>query len=139
MKIKYVAGFLFDDRMENVVLIEKQKPEWQAGLLNGVGGKVESYETPDPIYAMRREFSEEAGLSINDWTHFCTLEAPTWIVYFYYATSDRLDEIQSLTDEKVDIYAVGDIFDLPCINNIPWLIGMARDPDNTIPPTIYRF
>jgi len=35
---EYVLGFLMDNY--RVVLIEKQRPAWQKGLLNGVGGHI---------------------------------------------------------------------------------------------------
>src|SRR5690349_13991679 len=41
----YALGFLFDGT-GRVVLIRKRRPAWQAGLLNGVGGKVEPGEAP---------------------------------------------------------------------------------------------
>ena len=44
--MNYCAGFLFDPEKELVVLIEKQKPAWQKGKLNAVGGKIEQGETP---------------------------------------------------------------------------------------------
>ena len=34
----YVAGFMYSKDRKKVVLIEKINPEWQRGLLNGVGG-----------------------------------------------------------------------------------------------------
>ncbi len=36
----YVVGFMFTEDEKQVVLIEKKRPEWQAGKLNGVGGKI---------------------------------------------------------------------------------------------------
>jgi len=56
MITQYVAGFLFDETLENVVLIRKNRPKWQAGKLNGVGGHVEARETS--IETMHREFKE---------------------------------------------------------------------------------
>ena len=38
---KYSLGFVFDLPVEKVLLIEKQRPEWQKGKLNGIGGKIE--------------------------------------------------------------------------------------------------
>ena len=51
---EYVVGFMFSEE------ILKNKPDWQAGRLNGVGGKVEPNEYPDQ--AMVREFEEETGV-----------------------------------------------------------------------------
>ncbi len=46
MKKHYVVTFLFTPDLQKVWLIEKQKPEWQKGCLNGIGGKIEDYEAP---------------------------------------------------------------------------------------------
>jgi NUDIX domain len=56
---RYVLGFCFSPSMRSVVLVKKVRPSWQAGYLNGVGGKVEHLESFED--AMQREFSEEAG------------------------------------------------------------------------------
>ena len=55
----YVLGFAFttDGR---VALIQKKRPAWQAGRLNGIGGKVEG--TEHSAAAMVREFREETGV-----------------------------------------------------------------------------
>jgi len=70
--IKYALGFLFSKDKEKVVLIKKTKPEWQAGFLNGVGGKVEQGETY--VEAMIREFEEETGVVFTDWHHGCSMD-----------------------------------------------------------------
>lgn len=41
----YVAGFM-KDFSDNVALVRKNKPKWQAGRLNGVCGGIEDGETP---------------------------------------------------------------------------------------------
>ena len=40
-------GFIFDATLEQVLLVHKNRPTWQAGRINGVGGKVEDGETPE--------------------------------------------------------------------------------------------
>lgn len=47
----------------DVLLVLKDKPEWQRGRLNLVGGKVEDGETPQQ--AAIRELAEETGFSIE--------------------------------------------------------------------------
>jgi 8-oxo-dGTP diphosphatase len=59
----WVVGFVFKNRDE-VTLVMKNRPEWQKGKLNGVGGKIEAGETS--AQAMRREFKEEAGADIPE-------------------------------------------------------------------------
>lgn len=41
---KYTVAFIFDPSMSKVLLVHKEKPEWQLGKLNGVGGKYEEGE-----------------------------------------------------------------------------------------------
>lgn len=65
---EYVLGFAFSGDLNSVVLIHKNKPAWQKGKLNGIGGRVERFELPK--YAMVREFSEEAGVMMPNWDHF---------------------------------------------------------------------
>jgi 8-oxo-dGTP diphosphatase len=137
---KYVNGFLFDSYGEYVTLIEKAKPEWQAGLLNGVGGKVESGETFEE--AMTREFLEEAGVEVlhegpyGNWTRFMDLkweEKGGGICVFYRAFSTSLQDLASTqTDEPINAYSVEDILSEPylrtrVIPNLHWLLPMALD------------
>lgn len=68
---RYVVGFLFaGDRW--VLLLRKNRPAWQAGKLNGPGGKVEVGETF--AEAMFREFVEEVEYAVTTWEHFATLK-----------------------------------------------------------------
>ena len=39
---EYVVGFAFDKKRENVALIQKNRPPWQKGKLNGIGGHIEA-------------------------------------------------------------------------------------------------
>lgn len=94
----YVAGFAFDPSGDRVVLIEKSRPTWQAGLLNGVGGHVERGETP--TQAMRREFREEAGLDVDRWEVLLSLEGDGWIVHFFRAIGVDVDSARTTTDER---------------------------------------
>lgn len=130
---KYVAGLLFRD--DEVALIRKNRPDWQAGKLNAVGGKVEPSEYP--VYAMRREFAEEAGYQppLTDWRQFCTLEHPHrgGEVHFFTAMWDQgIGPItKNMTDEPVDWYKVRDVL-APSyqliIPNLRWLIPLALNP-----------
>lgn len=73
---KYVMGFYVrwsDDHHYEVLLVRKNKPEWQAGKLNGIGGHIEPGE--EPKEAMIREFLEETGECITNWEFVCMLEA----------------------------------------------------------------
>lgn len=119
----YVAGFLFDVSLMNVALIRKEKPAWQRGLLNGIGGKIEPGETAD--VAMRREFYEEAGMDLETWRPFATLIGDSWTVHFYYAIGNP-NKTKTMTEEEVVVVNLGDIDNLPLMTNLAWLIPMAQ-------------
>jgi len=124
--IEMVVGFLFNPEMDKVVLIEKNRPDWQKGFMNGVGGKTEESDQ-DIYFTMKREFSEEAGLDINDWNNFCSIYGRTWKCYFFFSVSDKYNEVKTKTDEPVKIVNVKDLYDLPVIDNLRWLIPMCKD------------
>lgn len=48
----------------NVLIVHKDKPAWQKGWINLVGGKIEQSETPEE--AAYRELMEESGLRMMD-------------------------------------------------------------------------
>lgn len=124
---KYVCGFLFDKALDLVVLIEKINPSWQKGLWNGVGGKIEAGETP--LQAMTREFKEEAGLEINDWTQYCTLRGPEFEVHFFFTKMDasKVSEVRAITAERLGIWSIAKalMWSFPLLPNIRWLLPMA--------------
>lgn len=126
----YCVGFAFDRQrrpVPRVLLIEKQRPAWQKGKLNGVGGKLKRHEEPEA--AMRREFQEETGLYVRDWSKFATLKGPDFFVTFFRAflTPEEFELAQTTTDEPVVECKVFDIWTLPVIPNLPVLIPLALD------------
>lgn len=127
-KQKYVVGFMFSNDRNNVVLIRKIKPLWQAGKFNGVGGKIEPNETP--IQAMVREYTEEAGVAFAEWDNFLTVEYKSCVVYFFKGFS-TLCFNKSETREKEQIVKFS-LDELPfegMIYNLNWIINLALDPD----------
>lgn len=124
---KYVTGFLFSNDSSRVVLIKKLAPEWQKGLLNGVGGKIEPGETP--IDAMTREFQEETGVFIptNEWHCYLHIDRPQqYELDVFFAYSDLA--FQARTVEKEEIIVV-EVSKLPenLVPNLKWLIPLALD------------
>jgi 8-oxo-dGTP pyrophosphatase MutT (NUDIX family) len=135
----FVLGFMFSADLTEVALIKKERPQWQAGKLNGIGGKVEEHE---PWYmAMVREFQEEAGKKtpFDLWKPFGqmtgyawagdgeTIQTERWAVHLFAATGD-LTELKTTTDEAIIIVAAEwvtmrrDII----IDELPWLVPMAQ-------------
>ncbi len=132
MKTLYVAGFMFSPDFENVILIEKEKPEWQKGKYNAIGGKIEAGETPKA--AMVREFYEEAFISTKeeDWRPLCIIGDEKYDVYFFFCSSENWrDHITRETEEVFNV-RVDDlhIIRFQLIENLNWLIPMCIDKKN---------
>ena len=130
---EYVVGFLFFGG-HDVVLVQKAKPEWQAGKLNGVGGLVEEGETAEE--AMRREYKEETGLEVENWQKYCILNTKGTRLHFF--RSHNQDEchpaICGLPTEPVYWISVREVLDRQhkTISNIPWLLEAALNQQGII-------
>ncbi len=126
---RMVVGFLFNQNRDMVVLIRKEKPIWQRGRLNGIGGKVELAETP--LAAIIREFQEEAGVSgaATYWLPAVYMgDGRTWEVTFFYAINQEAF-IDARTRESEEVVKVR-VVDLSCyatIYNLRWLIPFCLD------------
>ena len=122
---RYVVGFMFDPKNYGVLLIQKNRPEWQKGKLNGIGGKVEPKETA--LQAMRREFKEETGINHKDWRYVITMYGDKWEVYVYTATSYDVHSFKQMEDEIPLYIGLHELDDFNLISNLYWLIPMCLD------------
>lgn len=145
MKMKrYVAGFMFDQENPNrVLLIHKNKPKWQAGKLNAIGGKIEQYDV-SPGHAMVREFFEETGLKTeapyhigrvpfpNVWDPFVVLtnEEIGCRVHFF-RSRGPVDQAKTMEEEAVEVVTWP--FMVEVIPNLHWLVPLAADDDIRMP------
>jgi len=129
--INYVLGFMFSEDLGHVVLIEKKRPEWQAGKLNGIGGKVEDKELP--IKAMEREFKEETDVCVvsDNWKRFCIMIKPDEWTVFCYCHVGKVYHCKTMTDERVFVQIVPVISTLiaegKALSKLDWLIRLAID------------
>lgn len=129
----YVVGFMFSADRSRVALIRKQKPAWQRGKLNGIGGKVEAHECAQD--AMMREFKEETGYAttVQQWERFVEMSGGDGdggsFTVDCYATVGDLSSLRSPEQEKVEIAFTKEIHPLrvDMIDNLPWLISLALD------------
>lgn len=123
---EYTVGFAFNKDLTQVALIRKNRPAWQAGKLNGIGGKVESWE--NFTEAQVREFHEETGVLIplDQWKKFCTLTGEEFTILCYHCQVD-LERLKSVTDESIEIIEVSSITNdrVDVIGNLPTLINLA--------------
>lgn len=124
---RMTLGFIFDEAMEHVVLIEKQTPAWQRGRYNGIGGKYEGEESARACIV--REVLEECGLETAEeaWTEVGSITGSTWHVdILTYVHRGDPRAVRSMEDERVDWYRI-DALPERVHSNIPWLIALAKD------------
>ena len=128
---RYVVGFL-QDRSGYVGLLRKDRPEWQAGMLNGIGGHVEPGETW--MGAMEREAREEASLGLAiSWECFAAIKGDGWEMYCFRAEVDDVSRILPLNNdvgEEFESYPLWQVEGgaLSTIPNLRWLVSMAQNP-----------
>jgi 8-oxo-dGTP diphosphatase len=122
----YVVGLVHDG--DYMAFIKKNRPEWQAGLLNGIGGKVEENESF--IEAMAREFYEETGTNINNWRELVDMTYPGQArIVFYTArvAPSVLRGLYTATDEAVEVHSITypSLYPKNFIRNLHWIVPLA--------------
>lgn len=139
-KLDYVVGFAFSGHLDCVAMITKTKPEWQNGLLNGIGGKIEDGETP--LQAMIREWDEECEILVDkDWKQFAVVagradNGKIWRVVFFHTkimygrgtVGYSMGKNYGKEEERIEIYSRQSLMDGAheiCIANIPMLLEAA--------------
>jgi 8-oxo-dGTP diphosphatase len=134
--MNYVLGFMFDKKKEYVLLVRKNRPAWQRGKLNGIGGKLESGESYDA--AMIREFKEETGIQTyqHQWQFFGEMMShaheDSFSVAMYRAFSDEVFKAVQTTDEPIFLVKV-DLNELRLQGTpeLAWQLAMAMsNPGN---------
>lgn len=130
---QYVLGFAFSKESGEVALILKNRPAWQQGRLNGIGGKIEPGERLQD--AMVREFSEETGVATTteEWTLFGDILEPEATVYMFRVDleAERFSQLSSMTDETVMcIHPTDPTLVKYALPNVPGLIAMAAPGEN---------
>lgn len=136
---QYVVGFAFAlsaDSLRHVLLIEKQRPNWQRGLYNGVGGKIEAAETA--TQAMAREFKKETGLAWEAWDPVAVLRGADFSVAFFSAFMLRgtFWQARSTTDEMLVRVRTDRLHGLPMVPNLHVLIPLALDDSGIRKPVL---
>ena len=140
--VNYVNGFMINQSTKEVLFIKKNRPDFQAGKWNGIGGKIEPGE--QPIDAMVREFREETGVdsSPEDWTSTIHLVQPAYDVHFYRCFVDNFPAYRTVTDEVVEHWPISSIyqpgkFGLPVLENMLWILPMLVNQQIAWPVTIH--
>lgn len=153
---KYVAGLMFSEDGNYVALIVKNKPDWQKGCLNGIGGKIEEkdfsmyYRGNKNIVqskvAMIREFKEETGIKTltKDWYLFLNMNGNNtdenktpFSVDFYRCFSDKVFNCKTMEDEEVKVMLISEALCSKTIDNLKWIILLALDKNPKFTQTTY--
>lgn len=128
----YVCGFMKDSR-DRIALVRKNKPAWQAGRLNGIGGGIEEDETA--YEAMVREWYEETGTFSDSWEHFAKLTFADAEITFFKVSVAKLPAFPSHNDigEAIEIWDYSIVVRKDSdvmLQNLKWLLPLAfEDPD----------
>ncbi len=127
----FVIGFVFNHQQDEVLLVEKKRPDWQAGRWNGIGGKIEPTDD-SPLAAMQRESKEETGMRLN-WELTVIFTCPGGTCYVYKAI-DNLNcghenfcnkiHYEQIEDEVLECWPVNALPDL-ILENLKWLIPLC--------------
>ncbi len=132
---KFVVGFAFADHESSdrcrVLLVRKNRPEWQRGYLNGIGGKIEEDESPEA--AMERECHEETGLALT-WQYRGILNGTNFDgngfeCHLFYAFSRKIIGFEQKEDESLGLYNPRDLSGLKIVDSLDFLIpyGLSKD------------
>lgn len=131
-----VVGFVFNHSLSQVLLIRKNRPDWQKRKLNGIGGnvslpedKADGFTCIDYGKAFVREAKEEAGLVLDKekLVHigFTDLRKKHAVEIFTY----RLDGYPVLVQQTDETIIWMDPFKLPltlCVPDVLFLVPFAR-------------
>ncbi len=125
--VRYTVSFLFNGDLSKVLLIHKLTPEWQKGMVNGLGGKFEAGE--DCFRCISREVEEEAGLRTNpsEWKKIGELYSDRWIVdVMTIVYKGKETDAKSVERQRVEWFSVSNLPD-NLISNLTWLVPLCLD------------
>ena len=123
----YTVGFIFNPDFSKVLLVEKNRPDWQKGKLNGVGGKIEPGEESSACIA--REVFEETSLKTRpeDWTFVGEMKTADWRVDVYTMIHrGDLGDAKTVTDEKIEWNSAKPLPER-ALSNLRWLVPLSMD------------
>ena len=134
----YVLGLIFNSDKSQILLINKKRPDWQLGMWNCIGGKIDETDAT-PLDAMNRECLEETGMNLSGddlpqshcfggtviskgFEHCITLVCPGGTLYVY-TNIVLLHDIpfEQIEDEELNVSLV-DSLPRKLMHNLRWII-----------------
>lgn len=106
--MRVVVGIITDNK--EILLLKKNNPDWQKGLYNGIGGKVELNTTP--LEAIIKKCQEELGVNISNWIELDSEISSSGIEIVYFLTTlneGEIKKLQSQTDERAELFSINNL------------------------------
>ena len=106
--MKVVVGIITDNK--EILLLRKNNPDWQKGLYNGIGGKVELNTTP--LETIIKKCQEELGVNISNWIELDSEISSSGIEIVYFLTTlneGEIKKLQSQTDERAELFSINNL------------------------------
>ena len=106
--MRVVVGIITDNK--EILLLKKNNPDWQKGLYNGIGGKVELNTTP--LETIIRKSEEELGVNISNWRELDSEISSSGIEIVYFLTTlneNEIKKLQSQTDERAELFSINNL------------------------------
>jgi 8-oxo-dGTP diphosphatase len=129
-KRSFVLALLYTADKKQVVLMRRTRPDWQAGRINALGGRITVRE--QPADAARREVREECGVDVLEWVEVLQWEDAEYRMHVMRALSDRALDARTMEDQEVFLASV-DALPRNVIDNLRWLVPLALDADVAFP------
>lgn len=131
---RFVVGFAFNKKANSILLMKKDHPDWQKGLLNGIGGKIERGELP--FDAMHRECKEETGL-VLDWEGRGIMKGTNndghaFLCWIFYAYSEKIHKFKQIEKELLEVYSLAHVPYHSVVQNLNFLIPFGRSNDGAL-------
>ena len=106
--MRVVVGIITDNK--EILLLKKNNPDWQRGLYNGIGGKVELNTTP--LETKIKKCQEELGVNISNWIELDSEISSSGIEIVYFLTTlneGEIKKLQSQTDERSELFSINNL------------------------------
>ena len=106
--MRVVVGIITDNK--EILLLRKNNPDWQKGLYNRIGGKVELNTTP--LETIIKKCQEELGVSISNWLELDSEISSSGIEIVYFLTTlneGEIKKLQSQTDERAELFSINNL------------------------------
>lgn len=116
-----------------VIVIRKNRPDWQAGKLNFPGGKIEASETP--VQATVRELWEETGVAVTELALRPVVQMVRdgdFEIFVFALDVPTMPAVASMTDEQVSVIDASELDSPKCLDSLSWLYGLAFKGTNKL-------